>query len=386
MTAVAARAPHGEAARAPARPLRVTLLAPCYWPEVRRGAERFARELASGLLERGHLPRLITSHRGRPSTTVEDGLEVVRNWRPPSRRLERRRFEDHLTHVPLSYASLVRGDADVAQAHYPTDALAATRWAQRTGRPAVLAYLGLTNRQYLASRRMRLEITLAAIEGSAAVTVLSEAARDALHKWLGVEARVIPPGVDLERFAPGGERAPSPTIFCPAAIDHPMKRVELLVEAFGQVRRERGDARLVLSLPDDDALARRLRREPGITLIDIDARPDELPELYRSAWTTALPSRGEAFGLVLCESMACGTPVVGTDEGALRELVEGSGAGRLCAPDDRDDLARALLKAIDLAHDPRAAAAARARAADYSAERFAGAYESLYLELTGRAG
>jgi len=51
---------------------------PCYWPEVRRGAERFVRELANGLIERGHRPRLITSHPGRPSNRVEDGMAVLR--------------------------------------------------------------------------------------------------------------------------------------------------------------------------------------------------------------------------------------------------------------------------------------------------------------------
>ena len=92
--------------------LRVALLNPCYWPEVRRGSERFARELADGLIERGHRPRLITSHRGLPSTTDEGGLEVVRVWRPPDGRLRRRVYEDHLTHVPFAYAALRRGSDD----------------------------------------------------------------------------------------------------------------------------------------------------------------------------------------------------------------------------------------------------------------------------------
>jgi hypothetical protein len=42
--------------------VKVALLSPVFWPEVRRGGERFVRDLADGLLERGHAPRLITSH------------------------------------------------------------------------------------------------------------------------------------------------------------------------------------------------------------------------------------------------------------------------------------------------------------------------------------
>ncbi len=59
--------------------LRVALLAPAFFPEVRRGGERLVRELADELIARGHRPRLITSHAGRPSRTVEDGLPVFRS-------------------------------------------------------------------------------------------------------------------------------------------------------------------------------------------------------------------------------------------------------------------------------------------------------------------
>ena len=94
--------------------MRVALLSPCFWPEVRRGSERFVRDLADGLIARGHEPRLITSHAGRPSRAVEDGLPVVRHWRPPARRLRAREYEDHLTHVPFSYLELRAGRDDVA--------------------------------------------------------------------------------------------------------------------------------------------------------------------------------------------------------------------------------------------------------------------------------
>ena len=77
--------------------LRVALLSPVFWPEVRRGSERFARELADGLITRGHEPTLITSHRGATTVCMEDGLRVIRLWRPPDARLERRMFERHLT-------------------------------------------------------------------------------------------------------------------------------------------------------------------------------------------------------------------------------------------------------------------------------------------------
>jgi glycosyltransferase involved in cell wall biosynthesis len=355
--------------------LRVALLNPCFWPEVRRGSERFARELADGLIARGHRPRLVTSHPGRPSRTVEDGLEIVRNWRPPDSRLRRRRFEDHLTHVPLSYLSLRRGDDDVAHALYPTDALAAIRWSARTGRPVVLSHMGIPNRRWLVERRLRTEITLKAARGASATVALSEAARDALWRWLGIDARVVYPGVDLEAFRPPADRAEAPTLFCGADLGEPRKRVPLLLEAFRLVRRERPEARLILSRPREPGGA----AEPGVELRDVDDRR-VLAATYGEAWVSILPSVSEAFGLVLVEALACGTPVVGTDTGGIAEVVDRDSIGRVFEGGERE-LAGAILEALELAQEPGTPAACRERAEDFSIDRCVESYLDLYREL-----
>ena len=358
---------------------RVALLSPAYWPEVRRGTERFARELADGLSARGHRPRLITSHREGRSVHIEDGLEVVRTRRPPEGALRALGLEHHLTHVPLALRELQRGDDDVAHALYHADALAAAAWSGRTGRPHVFSFMGIPLEGTLDHRRLTRRILLRAIDRADAFVVLSQTVAARFRALTGVEPRVIPPGVDLEAFRPGGSRAAQPTIFCAADAGEPRKRVGLLVEAFSRLRRERPDARLVLSRPRPGA---GLADVPGVELRDVDDRT-ALAAAYREAWLSVLPSYSEAFGLVLVESLACGTPVVGSDRDAIPEVIDRPQIGATFDGEGPDDLARTLLETLDLAREPGTAAACRARAEEFSTARCAERYDALYRELLG---
>src|SRR5205814_7092459 len=127
---------------------------------------------------------------------------VVLNRRPPDGLMLRRGFQPNLSHVPLSFLSLVRGDDALAHAFFPTDAAAALCWARRTGRPAVFSYMGIPQRGTLASRRLSVRLVTDAVTRSDAVLALSDAAAGEMERWLGVRPRVIHPGVDLKRSSP----------------------------------------------------------------------------------------------------------------------------------------------------------------------------------------
>lgn len=364
--------------------IRVALLNVCYWPEVQRGTERIMHDVAAGLATQGHRPRIITSHPGRPGSTVEDGVTIVRNWRPPDLPLRMRKLGDRLTHLPFSYRSLVAGDDDLAHAFFESDALASVAWARRTGRPAVLSWMGLMTAGWLSNRRLRLETVTTAVYGSDAVVVLSRAARDDVWRWMGVEARIVYPTVDPSRFFPSGARDERPTIVCAADPQAAAKRVPLLVRAFGRVRRRRPDARLVLIRPRDRALARELASAEGVELAEPGAAA--VADLYRRAWVSALTSVNEAFGLVLAEALACGTPVVAPSRWGPAELVDSPSVGRLFDDGDDDDaIAIALLEALELARDPGTVEACVRRAADFSPDTAIRAHEQLYAELLGRS-
>ena len=370
-------------------PLRVAMLTPAFWPEVRRGTERTVHEVSSGLIARGHEPTVITSHRGLPQRGEEEGVSVLRVPRPPDGRLRRREFEDYLTHVPLSYAALRSGDYDVAHAWFTTDALAAARWRRVTGRPAVHSYMGIPDHAGLMWKRRRLDITLRALRETDVTVALSRHVANEFRRWLGYDAPVIEPPVDTDTFRPRSERTPDPTVVCAAVIDESgrRKRVRLLVDAWRVVRRERPRARLLLNRPRNPALAESAA-DPGagIEIVDMDDR-HHLAELYASAWASALPSRKEAFGLVLAEAMACGTPAVGSNLDGIPEVVDSPEVGRLFDGEDPDAVARAIVETFELAEDPATADACRRRALRLSRESRAEAYEQLYVDLLeSRAG
>jgi glycosyltransferase involved in cell wall biosynthesis len=356
---------------------RVALLNFAFWPEVQRGSERIVHDLAVDLVARGHQPRLITSHPGASATSTEDGFEIVRNRRLPDAPLRLRRFQDNLTHVPLSYRTLMRGDDELAHAFYQTDALASVAWARRTGRPAVFSYMGIPSRATATYKRGRMKTIEHVIDNSDAVIGLSKTACDALWRWWGVEARLIYPGVDLSGFTnANGERAEHPTIACAASPDDERKRVPLLVEAFARVRKQRPHARLVLMRPKGQCLQEKLAIE-GVEFFD--PSPRAVADVFANAWISALPSKEEAFGLVVVESLATGTPVVAANEAGPAEILNGDGVGVLFDEPTPDAVATALLEAFDLNGD-----APRRRAADFTSERCAIEHEQLYEELLAR--
>jgi glycosyltransferase involved in cell wall biosynthesis len=371
----------GDGVHAQTRTIRVDLLTPCFWPEVRRGTERFTRELADGLIDRGHRPRLITSHPGPLTRTVEDHLPIVRVPRPPDGRLRRRLWEDYVTHIPLSYAALRSGDAEIAHAMHGPDAAVAARFREKVGRPAVFSFMGIPDHDGMFQRRKRLDFVLRALDGCDAVVALSRAAVDAFDYWFGYRARLIPPGVNLDVFTPGSERAEAPTIICSADLAEPRKNVALVIEAFQAVRRSRPDAQLVLSRPRDPAIAERVVRDVrGVVLADLDDA-QALARAYREAWVAVLASTGEAFGLVLVEALACGTPVVGSATGGIPEIIDRPEVGRLFRGHEADELAALLLESLELAQQPDTAGLCVARAQEFSTDRTTEQYIDLYREL-----
>ena len=139
------------------------------------------------------------------------------------------------------------------------------------------------------------------------------------------ECRLIPNGVDCDRFQPGkpqreefGLPADRLVVLMVSALI-PTKRVEMGIEAVSRIP----DAHLVVAgdgplRQSVDALGARLL--PGrFTRLSLTA--EQMPALYRSADIFMHLSLEEAFGNVFIEAMACGLPIVAEDSLRARWIV-----------------------------------------------------------------
>ena len=97
---------------------------------------------------------------------------------------------------------------------------------------------------------------------------------------------------------------------------------------------------------------------------------NSLRRLYNISDVDIVPSRKEAFGLVALEAMACGIPVIATDQGGLPDFVNDS-VGALVRPEDPNDLADAIIRTLSRLSDPTSAKNWRAEIHRYAREDFA---------------
>jgi glycosyltransferase involved in cell wall biosynthesis len=175
-----------------------------------------------------------------------------------------------------------------------------------------------------------------------AMIVNSAAMRAALldaTPWLeSVPIHVVHNGVDTERFTPlPGLRAamrtelgiaPDAFVVAFAGILQPRKRVDLLVRAAAQARVH---LLLIGDGPDRTALD-ALARELGVAATFTGHRTD-LARLLAAADAAAHLSAAEGFSNSVLECLACGLPVVATDEHSHPEQVDDGVSGVLVRPD-----------------------------------------------------
>jgi glycosyltransferase involved in cell wall biosynthesis len=170
--------------------------------------------------------------------------------------------------------------------------------------------------------------------------VLAEAGIDADTRLLPVPA----PAPGYER-----RRAATPT-FAYGGRFAWVKGVDDLLHAFAIVRERFPDARLRLygDGPERDAL---MRLAADLRLRGVTWKVGMVPgwaDKIGDAWSAVVPSRfREPLGLVAIESIIRGVPVIATDGGGFREIVEPGISGMLVRDSDPLALAAAMIDAVE---------------------------------------
>ncbi len=187
-----------------------------------------------------------------------------------------------------------------------------------------------------------------AYQNADGVVAVSEAMRRDVHDLYGVadeRIRVIPNGIDLDQYRPNPDR----TVLSRYGID-PTKPIVLFV---GRITRQKGIIHLVNAIqyihpgaqvvlcagaPDTEGIGRemterveRARRETANAVVWIAQMlpKEEVIALYSQASLFVCPSVYEPFGIINLEAMACGTPVVASAVGGIREVVAPGETGLL---------------------------------------------------------
>jgi glycosyltransferase-like protein len=230
-----------------------------------------------------------------------------------------------------------------------------------------------------------------------------------LRDEFGVQAELVPNGVDTERFHPprsAGERAAAReaagldgelAILTVGGIE-PRKGSLTLLRAFAGARRAMPERRPILLVAGGATLfdhrdeigrfhALRDELDLGDSVRVLGPVTDaELESLYRAADLFALPSTKEGFGLAVLEALAAGLPAIVSDLDVFQTYLADGDSALMAPVGDHDALADALVRAAvtpELA--ARLRAGGRTVAARHGWDAAAAAHETAYARFVALA-
>ncbi len=329
------------------------------YPPYYAGTGNVCYHNAHGLARRGHQVQVITAATPLPPDFRD----------PPGVQVRRLPALLRVGNAPLLRGMLPLPACDLVHLHYPFYAGAeAVLWAWLRQRvPYVLTYhqdVLLTGVRDLVVRLHHRLIGERILRG--ARRVLATSADYAHHSRLAPllhpdsnypqRVGVLPNGVDIQHFAPRPHAAclrhgippAAPLLLFVGALDHAhyFKGVDVLLRALARLPDPRPHL-LIVGNGDLQPTYAQHAADLGVAArVSFCGRVPaaDLPAYYSRADLLVLPSttRGEAFGMVLIEALACGTPVIASDLPGVRSVIHHGSDGLLVSSGDPHALAQAI--------------------------------------------
>ncbi|HTY73863.1 MAG TPA: glycosyltransferase family 4 protein [Actinomycetes bacterium] len=323
--------------------MRVGLVCP-YSFDVPGGVQSHVRDLAEELTRTGHEVSVLApadDDEALPPYVVPAGRAVPVPYNGSVARL---------LFGPVS-ANRVRrwireGDFDVLHVHEPTSPSLGVLacWAAIGPIVATFHMSAVRSRGLVAAGG----ILNTALEKVSARIAVSEYARRTLVEHLGVDAVLVPNGVDVDAF-----RGAKPFDDLPGTsgsrigflgrIDEPRKGLQVLLEALPAIVAGAPEVQLVVAGPGDvDDVRKELPAELAerVSFLGLVSDEDKARLLASLDLYIAPNTGGESFGIILLEAMSAGAPVLASDLEPFRHVLEDGRSGALFANEDPVDLAR----------------------------------------------
>jgi len=371
--------------------LKILMTHPFSWPYVRRGSERFLHEMSHYLAARGHDVTVLTSTPQREEEICRKE-RLVTIWKPQlagAARLIAPEKSFPLRCLPF----MLENRFDATHCLYFWDGVAAGLARMLKGERYVAHVTGIPIKRFFLRRPWDLAALRFSFSHATEVVVPSQLALDYLGQQFGYRGTLLHPPCDMHRFPVSCERdLDRPRILSVGAFGERRKGARVLLQAFHLLKKQVPNAVLQYlgDMPDAVRAELSAASSPDV-LKDVEflgkGKIEDLPVRYGGAAVTVLASLLDVFGMVLVESLACGTPVVATRHGALPEIVE-PGVGTLFDPGDTDveatnvnGLCQAIVEALHLHEDSQLPHRCRTRAEFYSWDVLGPQYEAMYRRL-----
>jgi phosphatidyl-myo-inositol alpha-mannosyltransferase len=362
--------------------VKIGLVSPYVYP-LPGGVTEHVRYLYENLRKRGHDVRIITSSHGLQRASEGDVIRIGKGFSMPANG-----SMGTLTLSPRFVSQvesmLEREQFDVLHYHEPFVPFLSPivlRQSTSVNVATFHAYAGFSPAYEFGSRV--LQGYAGRLHGRIAV---SAAARHFIDRYFPGDYKVIPNGVDVDRFARAVPIARwqdgTPNLLF-VGRHEPRKGLLELLKAFRLLRRAGYRSRLlVVGSGPQEREARRYvltRRLGGVEFLG-RVSDDEKAQLFRTADIYVSPATGgESFGIVLLEAMAAGAPIVCSDIHGYKGVVRRRREGLLVQPRKPKAIAAAIAELLDDDElRTRMAANGRIRAEEFSWERVTAKVDDYY--------